>query len=216
MTHRRTRILLATSLSLALLGLVPGPTATAAPPAPALTAPTAVTSKKTAAPSKKNVITMKPGKTYKVKMNGKTHKVKWTSTCIKGEKKVGDYVQCETRRERLYVNSKKVLTRYSTGYDLEYFTYVLAKVTSKETLVSVEAFSEAMVGVNVIYRFNGKKLVKVADRKSVSKKLRDFDEHELYLTKAGSGKLTLRYGYSTNSGYGYRNITFKYSKGKLK
>ena len=205
MTHRRTRILLATSLSLALLGLVPGPTAAAAPSVPALTAPTAV-------PTKKNVIKMKPGKTYRVKMDGKTRKVKWTRTRVNC-----DEDGC-SKRERLYINSKKVLTRYSGAE--EYFVgYTLAKVTSKETLVNVTFTEQMWAGVDVLYRFNGKKLVKVADRESISKKLRNFGadgQEELHLTKAGSGKLTLRYSYLTESSDGYRNATFKYSKGKLK
>lgn len=205
MIHRRTRMLLATGLSLALLGLMPGPTAAAAQPAPALVAPTAVTSK--------NVISMEPGKAYKVKMNGKTRTVKWLRTCAEWEDFEDDF--CWKQREKLYVDSKPVLTRYST-YDDRWVDFTLAKVTSKETLINVMIHDEGYDLVDAIYRFNGKKLVKVADLKSIKKKLRNFSGEELNLTKAGSGKLTLRYGYSTKSDYGYRSATFKYSKGKLK
>jgi hypothetical protein len=157
--------------------------------------------------SKKNVIDLRnywTPKTFKVKMAGKTRKVKLVFKPCKGS-------ECDGGKSLLYIDSKLVKTRQECG-ECAAPEIQLAKISAKETLISYQQLTGDGGGMDYsdvgIWRFNGKKLVKVAN---LAKK---FNAYELALTAAGGGKLTVRHDTMTSDTY--KSVTFKYAKGKLK
>jgi hypothetical protein len=166
-----------------------------------------------AALAKSNVVTIKvpvkytkddayadsSSKTYSVKMAGKTRKVRVVSKVLDSWSEFG------SARKTLYIGSKKVLsTEGMITYWLDEFR--LVKVSATETLIDLATEDEDYgKSSRALYRFNGKKLVRVWKGSKGS------GDHWLM---AGSGKLVLN-DYQKTTGDTIP-LLYTYSGGKLK
>ena len=108
--------------------------------------------------AKRNVTYLKAGKTYSVKMAGKTRKVRLTRKCVEHER-FGSEKLCVQYQVRLYIDGKRRVSR--SQYWEEAVSYVLLRVTSKETLLQAIVSGTGGWFPEPFYRSNGKKLVKV-------------------------------------------------------
>ncbi|MDR1833259.1 MAG: hypothetical protein LBQ92_01200 [Propionibacteriaceae bacterium] len=195
-------------------GLLTGTASQAEAVAPDLVAKTAV--KPVAAGSSlaaSNVVLMKAGKTYSVKIDGKTRKVKLVKKCVKSCGSSSE--STPSYRSQLYIGSKKVATltntpRYTT------LTFRLVKVTTKQTLIYIRNQAESNGNYGKFYRFKGGKLVLAG---SPSTSLGCDSTVSFAPSRAGAGKVigTINSWFPDDcENYLDVPLTYKYSGGKLK
>ncbi|MDR1834166.1 MAG: hypothetical protein LBQ92_05910 [Propionibacteriaceae bacterium] len=194
--HRLSAIALSGALALGML-----PAAADALPAegpagvsPGLAAGAAAPAKLSAS----NLTVMEVGKTYTVKMGGKARTAKLASKCT-----YKNTNGCWIQEISLKIGSKKLKSRQDSDAGGPVFT--LAKVTSKETLVVLTWYGKKTNAL--IYRFNGKKLVKLATASRGAYKY-------VAAKSSGAGKLTTCA--SNTFGKCEQPTVWKYANGKLK
>lgn len=161
--------------------------------------------------------TLKQGKTYSLKLDGKTHKVKYTNTVTDQANMSGVF--------RIYVDGKVKYTHKNEAVSVGGKVRA-AKVSKKVTLLHIKFEGEN--GYNLVdrlVRYSGGKLktaanliaIREGDKKSTKGAKLNSWTRGATVTKAGAGKLTVRFSTSDNLiGIYDATLTYKYKGGKAK